>query len=155
MPNKIRPRICGCERKLDLGLSVALPSATGQSGCRVYRSLHHPARERGRGSQAFGAKLAFHDFRAMVVSPRSMRWPWLCGCHRTMRATKAAIEAGKHVYTEWPLGRNTAEAEELATLARDKGVQTAVGLQSRVSPALLYIKEQMRPAMWARCSRAM
>ena len=26
--------------------------------------------------------------------------------------TKAAIEAGKHVYTEWPLGRNTVEAEE-------------------------------------------
>ena len=57
--------------------------------------------------------------------------------------TKAAIEAGKHVYTEWPLGRTTAEAEELATLARAKGVQTAVGLQSRVSPALLYIKEQI------------
>ncbi len=57
--------------------------------------------------------------------------------------TKAAIEAGKHVYTEWPLGRTTAEAEELATLARTKGVQTAVGLQSRVSPALLYIKEQI------------
>jgi len=55
--------------------------------------------------------------------------------------TKAAIEAGKHVYTEWPLGRTTAEAEELAALARAKGVQTVVGLQSRVSPALLYIKE--------------
>ena len=39
------------------------------------------------------------------------------------------------------MGRTTAEAEELATLARAKGVQTAVGLQSRVSPALLYIKE--------------
>jgi predicted dehydrogenase len=58
-------------------------------------------------------------------------------------ATKAAIEAGKHVYTEWPLGRTTAEAEELAALARAKGVQTAVGLQSRVSPALLYMKEQI------------
>ena len=55
--------------------------------------------------------------------------------------TKAAIEAGKHVYTEWPLGRTTAEAEELAALARAKGVQTAVGLQSRVSPALLYMKD--------------
>src|SRR5438132_7152331 len=58
-------------------------------------------------------------------------------------ATKAAIEAGKHVYTEWPLGRTTAEAEELTALARAKGVQTAVGLQSRVSPALLYVKEQI------------
>jgi predicted dehydrogenase len=57
--------------------------------------------------------------------------------------TKAAIEAGKHVYTEWPLGRTTAEAEELTALAKAKGVQTAVGLQSRVSPALLYMKEQI------------
>lgn len=57
--------------------------------------------------------------------------------------TKAAIEAGKHVLTEWPLGRTTAEAVELAALAQANGVQTAVGLQSRVSPALLYIKEQI------------
>jgi len=57
--------------------------------------------------------------------------------------TRAAIEAGKHVYTEWPLGRTTAEAEELAALARAKGVQTAVGLQSRVSPTLMYLKEQI------------
>ena len=57
--------------------------------------------------------------------------------------TRAAIEAGKHVYTEWPLGRTTAEAEELAALARAKGVQTAVGLQSRVSPTLMYMKEQI------------
>ena len=39
------------------------------------------------------------------------------------------------------MGKNTAEAEELATLARAKGVQTAVGLRSRVSPVLLYVKE--------------
>jgi predicted dehydrogenase len=57
--------------------------------------------------------------------------------------TRAAIEAGKHVYTEWPLGRTTAEAEELAALARARGVQTAVGLQARVSPPLMYMKEQI------------
>ena len=91
--------------------------------------------------QAFGAKLAFHDFREMAVSPEIdavavvVRVPW------HYEPTKAAIEAGKHVFTEWPLGQNTAEAEELATLARDRGVQTAVGLQSRVSPALLHVKE--------------
>jgi len=93
--------------------------------------------------RAFGAKLAFHDFRAMVASPEIdavavvVRVPW------HYEPTKAAIEAGKHVYTEWPLGRDTAQAAELAKLARAKGVQTAVGLQSRVSPALLYIKEQI------------
>jgi predicted dehydrogenase len=91
--------------------------------------------------QAFGAKLAFPDFRAMVASPEIDAVAVVVRVPSHYEPTKAAIEAGKHVYTEWPLGRTTAEAEELATLARAKGVQTAVGLQSRVSPALLYIKE--------------
>src|SRR5262245_10690462 len=34
--------------------------------------------------------------------------------------SKNAIEAGKHVFCEWPLGANTKEAEELAALARKK-----------------------------------
>ncbi|PKB80241.1 MAG: hypothetical protein BZY88_09250 [SAR202 cluster bacterium Io17-Chloro-G9] len=90
--------------------------------------------------KAFGAKLAFHDFRAMVSSPEIDAVAVVVRVPSHYEPTKAAIEAGKHVYTEWPLGRNTAEAEELAALARAKGVQTAVGLQSRVSPALLYVK---------------
>jgi predicted dehydrogenase len=45
------------------------------------------------------------------------------------------------VYTEWPLGRTTAEAIEMTELAKKKGVLAACGLQSRVSPALLYMKE--------------
>ena len=91
--------------------------------------------------QAFGAKLAFHDFRTMVSSPEIDAVAVVVRVPSHYEPTKAAIEAGKHVYTEWPLGRTTAEAEELAALARANGVQTAVGLQSRVSPALLYIKE--------------
>ena len=91
--------------------------------------------------RAFGAKLAFDDFREMAVSPEIDAVAVVVRVPSHYEPTKAAIEAGKHVFTEWPLGRNTAEAEELASLARNKGVQTAVGLQSRVSPALLFIKE--------------
>ena len=93
--------------------------------------------------QAFGAKLAFHDFREMAASPDIDAVAVVVRVPSHYEPTKAAIEAGKHVYTEWPLGRNTAEAEELATLARNRGVHTAVGLQSRVSPALLLVKEQI------------
>ncbi len=91
--------------------------------------------------QAFGAKLAFHDFREMAASDEIDAVAVVVRVPSHYEPTKAAIEAGKHVLTEWPLGRNTAEAEELADLARARGVQTAVGLQSRVSPALLYVKE--------------
>src|SRR5687767_3737780 len=93
--------------------------------------------------KAFGAKLAFTDFREMVASKEIDAVAVVVRVPLHYEPTKAAIEAGKHVYTEWPLGRTTAEAEELAALARAKGVQTACGLQSRVSPALLYMKEQI------------
>jgi len=55
--------------------------------------------------------------------------------------TKHALEAGKHVFCEWPLGANTQEAEELAALARKKDLRTIVGLQRRASPAYLYMRE--------------
>src|SRR5215211_6815960 len=88
-----------------------------------------------------GAKFAFADWRQMVRSPEIDAVAVVVRVPEHYGPTRAALEAGKHVYTEWPLGRNTVEAEELAALARTKGVQTVVGLQSRVNPALLYMKE--------------
>ena len=55
--------------------------------------------------------------------------------------SKNAIEAGKHVFCEWPFGANTKEAEELAALARKKNLRTMVGLQRRASRAYLYMRE--------------
>ena len=53
---------------------------------------------------------------------------------------KAAIGAGKHVYCEWPLGNGLAEAEELARLAREKGVLGVVGTQARVAPEIVHLR---------------
>ena len=50
--------------------------------------------------QAFGAKLAFHDFRAMVASPEIDAVAVVVRVPSHYEPTKAAIEAGKHVYTE-------------------------------------------------------
>jgi predicted dehydrogenase len=55
--------------------------------------------------------------------------------------TKPALEAGKDVFVEWPLARNAKDAEELAALARSKGVRTLVGLQARQNPAVIKAKE--------------
>ena len=93
--------------------------------------------------QKYGARLAFHDYREMVASPEIDAVAVVVRVPSHYEPTKAALEAGKHVYTEWPLGRTTREAAELAALANAKGVRTAVGLQARVSPALMYMKEQV------------
>ena len=53
----------------------------------------------------------------------------------------AAIEAGKNVYCEWPLGRNTDEAERMLAAAERIITCHAVGLQGQVSPAINYVKD--------------
>jgi len=54
---------------------------------------------------------------------------------------KAAIEAGKDVYSEWPLTTRTSDSEELLALAKAKGVHHLVGLQRRLGPAARYARD--------------
>ena len=91
--------------------------------------------------QAYGARLAFHDYRAMVASPEIDAVAVVVRVPSHYEPTKAALAAGKHVYCEWPLGRTTAEAVELTALAKDRGLVTAIGLQARVNPAMMHMRE--------------
>lgn len=54
---------------------------------------------------------------------------------------KAALENGKHVYCEKPLTLTAEESQELADLAREKGVVNYVGFNNVMNPATHYIKE--------------
>ncbi|KAK3382658.1 putative oxidoreductase [Lasiosphaeria ovina] len=54
---------------------------------------------------------------------------------------KAAIEHGKDVFVEWPVGCSLAETEELARLAEQAGVKTAVGLQARSGKVVAAVKK--------------
>ena len=55
-------------------------------------------------------------------------------------AVKKAIEAGKHVYCEKPTGVSTAEAYELYTLAKTKGVKQGVVQDKLFLPGLMKLK---------------
>ena len=50
------------------------------------------------------------------------------------------LEAGKHVYCEWPLGATTDEAGEMTSAAQAMGVTTVAGLQGRHDPAIRHLK---------------
>lgn len=116
---------------------LASPDVELTAVCTTRRESAEEARD------ALGAKFAFSDWREMVKSPEIDAVAVVVKVTEHFGPTKGALEAGKHVYTEWPLGRNTVEAEELAALARASGLQAVVGLQARVSPTLLYMKEQI------------
>ena len=79
------------------------------------------------------ADLAAHDAIDLVVV--AVKVP------HHLELVRAAITAGKMVYCEWPLGRNLAEAEEMAALAAGRGLHTAVGLQARAAPAFRYLRD--------------
>ncbi|HEY3912729.1 MAG TPA: Gfo/Idh/MocA family oxidoreductase [Stellaceae bacterium] len=90
---------------------------------------------------AWGARLAFDDYRKMVASPEIDAVAVVVRVPSHYAPTKAALETGKHIYCEWPLGRTTAEAVELAALAKANRLVTAIGLQARVNPAVMHMKE--------------
>ncbi|HEY8692558.1 MAG TPA: Gfo/Idh/MocA family oxidoreductase [Chloroflexota bacterium] len=90
---------------------------------------------------AFGAELAFHNFDAMLAHPDIdlvvivVRVP---GHHDLVMK---ALQAGKPVFCEWPLGATVTEAESMAHLAAERSLRTAVGLQARSDPTLVYARE--------------
>jgi len=141
MANKIRLGFIGANVKSTWASQSHFPALRASPDVELTAVCTTKPESAEEARKAFGAKLAFTDFRALCSSDEIGAITVCVRVPSHYETTKAAIEAGKHVYTEWPLGRTTAEAEELTALARAKGVQTAVGLQSRVSPSLLYMKE--------------
>lgn len=78
----------------------------------------------------------FHDVAEMAQRPDIDLVSVVVKVPGHRQAVLAALEAGKNVYCEWPLGLDRAEAEEIAVLAREQGVVTGVGLQGRHTPEL-------------------
>jgi predicted dehydrogenase len=84
---------------------------------------------------------AFADVAELVAAPEIDIVTVTVKVPHHLEIVKAAIEAGKHVYCEWPLGNGLAEAEELAALARAKGVLGVVGTQARVAPEIEHLRQ--------------
>lgn len=105
------------------------------------------ARDQGladEAARAFGATKAYADSLEMARDPDidiiavTVKVPE----HRAI--VLEAIKAGKHIYCEWPLGRDLAEAEEMAQAARAAGVHAAIGLQGANSKAVRHASKLVR-----------
>ena len=92
-------------------------------------------------AKAFGTKVGYADAKDLIHDPAvdvvsvAVKVP----DHREL--VLAALAAGKHVYCEWPLGRDRAETEELARAAKTAGLHVAIGLQTRMNPAAQRARE--------------
>lgn len=89
---------------------------------------------------ATGLPRAFADVAELIAAPEVDIVTVAVKVPHHLEIVKAAIAAGKHVYCEWPLGNGLAEAEEMATLARARGVLGVIGTQARVAPEIEYLR---------------
>jgi predicted dehydrogenase len=101
-------------------------------------SRRESAEDAGR---TFGVANVFDNHEALLACPGvdlvvvTVKVP----THRQL--VTAALNAGKMVYCEWPLGNGLAEAETLAALARKRGLRTVAGLQVQGSPQVNHVRD--------------
>src|SRR5712692_8535057 len=95
-------------------------------------------------AEVFGVSAVFSDHEQLVSQPDidvvvvTVKVPH----HREL--VSAALDAGKAVYCEWPLGRDLEDARAMATLAVKQGVRTVAGLQARQAPAIEFVQQLLR-----------
>ncbi|MBM3345011.1 MAG: Gfo/Idh/MocA family oxidoreductase [Betaproteobacteria bacterium] len=122
-------------------MAAHIPALKGLAGFELAAIATSRRETADAAAKAYGVPLAFDDYHEMVNHPDldiitvSVKVPM----HFDM--VTAALNAGKHVYCEWPLGRDSVQAERMAALARKKGLRCIVGLQSRGSPVVNRVKD--------------
>ena len=140
MADKIRVGIIGANANYGWSKRAHLPALLAMPQFELTAVCTSRPETAEESAKFYGAKMAFHDYTEMANHPDvdlvsvSVSVP----AHHGM--VTAGLEAGKHVFCEWPLGANTKEAVELTDLAKSKGVRNMVGLQARGGPALQRIK---------------
>ena len=131
---QIRVGIVGANAKSGWAKVSHVPAINGLHGVKLSAVATRNEQSAREAAKAFGADRWFSDPFAMIRDERidvitiAVKVP----AHREL--VLAALEVGKAVYCEAPLGRTVAEAEEMASAVGP--LHTAIGLQGRLSPAV-------------------
>jgi predicted dehydrogenase len=118
-----------------------VPAVQGLAGLELAAIAASNQEKADAAAKAFGVKAAFASGLELIGDPDidvvavCVRVP----DHREL--VMAAIAAGKHIYCEWPLGKSTAESEEMAASAEAAGICTTIGLQARANPAAIRARD--------------
>jgi len=131
---EIRLGIVGANAKSSWAKISHVPAINGLPGLKLAAVATRNEQSAQEAAEVFGADRWFSDPFAMICDKRidvitiAVKVP----AHREL--VLAALDAGKAVYCEAPLGRTAMEAEEMARAAGS--LHTAIGLQGRHNPAV-------------------
>jgi predicted dehydrogenase len=123
------------------GANAHVPAIKALPGYDLFAVCTQHAETAQASRDAFGAEIGFDNFATMVAEPGVDLAVVVVRVPGHYDLVMQALQAGKAVYCEWPLGRNAAEAERMATLAAERSLRTIVGLQARSDPSVRYARE--------------
>lgn len=136
--NKIRVGIVGAGNWAEYGHIPALQLLPEYE----ITAIHSRNLEKARSLAArHGIAFATDSLESLVTHPYVDLVLALNPAPNHASAVRAAIAAGKDVYSEWPLTPSTAASRELLQLARDAGVRHLVGLQRRLGADYRYLRD--------------
>jgi predicted dehydrogenase len=137
----LRVGIVGASPARGWGTLAHLPALAALPEFRVVAVATTRAKTAQATADEWGVPLAFDDDRALIDSPDVDVVAVTVKVTEHDALVRAALAAGKHVFCEWPLGTDLAQATKLADLAAATGRQHVVGLQGCHSPGARYVAE--------------
>ncbi|WP_326719893.1 Gfo/Idh/MocA family oxidoreductase [Streptomyces sp. NBC_00243] len=139
---RIRVGIIGANPDRGWAAQAHIPALKTLSDDFEITALSTSRRESAQAAgKLFGVPLAFDNHQDLVNSDAVDVVAITVKVPHHLELATAALDAGKAVYCEWPLGNGLEEAEALAALARKKGVLAVAGLQARAAPSVAYVRD--------------
>jgi predicted dehydrogenase len=142
---RIRVGIIGANPDRGWAAEAHIPALKSLSDDFEITALSTSRRESAEAARRlFGVPVAFDNYQDLVnradvdVVAITVKVPY------HLELATAALNAGKAVYCEWPLGNGLKQAETLAALAKKKGVLAVAGLQARSAPSVAYVHDLIK-----------
>ena len=119
MKKRFRVGIVGVSAERGWGTAAHIPALRALSDVFETAGVANTSLASAKAAAAaFGIPRAFENVAELVNSPDIDVVAVAVKVPHHREVVTAALEAGKHVYCEWPLGNGLAEAIELAELAK-------------------------------------
>src|SRR4051794_14636609 len=141
MSDRLRIGIIGASPGRGWASRTHLPAVAASSEVELVAVATTRIDSAAEAAKRFGASSAYADPLELIGDPQVEAVTVAVKVPDHFTLVRAALEAGKHVYSEWPLGANTDEAVALRDLAAELGLHTVVGLQNARSAQIAQARE--------------
>ncbi|APG89236.1 myo-inositol 2-dehydrogenase 1 (plasmid) [Sinorhizobium americanum CCGM7] len=140
----IRVGIIGVHPDRGWASTAHVPALRDLSQFRL-SALSHSRIETARASAAkFGFEHAVSSTAELVNHPEVDLVVVTVRVPEHLQLVTAALDAGKSVFSEWPLGMNLQDAEAVSALAAARDVSAMIGLQTRANPTVLHMRKLIK-----------